>query len=507
MRYLPTDRFARFTSASISAYERLPMIKQSLQLKLGQQLTLTPQLQMAIRLLQLPVLDLQAELRQALEKNLMLEMDDGLEVAPPKGESHSSTDAGPADHAATAAEPAPSEEFREELSYAEISDYGTRFGGQGGREDGEDQRDYADVSGTSLREHLLAQLDVAFPEGDRKFIATMLIDAMDDDGYLTESLEEICANLAPELETDVDEVERVLACVQRFDPLGVGARDLSECLLLQLAPFDPDTPGLDLVRRLAADCLVELGEQDYSTIRRRLGCTAEQLELAVAMLRSLNPRPGGVADTRPPEYIVPDVFVRRSGGRWLVEINPAIAPRLRVNSAYAGCLGRSGEYSTLRTQLQEARWLVKSLEIRNETLIRVARAIVAHQHAFLDRGEEGMRPLVLREIAEALELHESTVSRATTGKFMHTPRGVFEFRYFFSSQVAGSDGESVSSTAIRARIRKHISEENPHKPLSDSALTRLLVAEGIEVARRTVAKYRESMGFPSSNDRRRVAIR
>lgn len=486
------------------------MMKQSLQLKLGQQLTLTPQLQMAIRLLQLPVLDLQAELREALEKNLMLEMDDGLELAPPKGEQTSPSgggaDDGPGDAGSASLESSPQDEYREDVAYAEVSDYGAGFSGQG-RGEGEDQRDYADVSGTSLREHLLAQLDVAFPEGNRKFIATMLIDAIDDDGYLTEDLEEICANLTPEIETDVDEVERVLACVQRFDPLGIGARDLSECLLLQLAPFAPDTPGLDLVRRLAADCLEELGEQDYGAIRRRLGCSAEELENAVALLRSLNPRPGSAADTRPPEYVVPDVFVRRGDDGWLVEVNPAIAPRLRVNTAYAGCLGRSGEYSTLRSQLQEARWLVKSLEIRNETLIRVARAIVDHQQAFLERGEEGMRPLVLREIAEALELHESTVSRATTGKFMHTPRGVYEFRYFFSSQVSGSDGESVSSTAIRARIRKLISDENPEKPLSDSALTRLLVAEGIEVARRTVAKYRESMGFPSSNERRRVAIR
>jgi RNA polymerase sigma-54 factor len=483
------------------------MMKHSLQLKLGQQLTLTPQLQMAIRLLQLPVLDLQAELREALEKNLMLEMDDGLELAPPRGEQQLPSDGlRETAVAPTEGESEARDEFRDDLPYADVSDYCTGFGGQGGGE-ADDQRDYADVSGSSLRDHLLSQVDVEFPEGDQKFIATMLVDAIDEDGYLTEPLEEICANLAPELSTDVDEVERVLARIQRFDPLGVGSRDLSECLLLQLAPFAPDTPGLDLVRRLAADCLRELGEQDYGAIRRRLDCNVEDLEHAVALLRSLNPRPGSAADTRPPEYIVPDVFVRRGDDGWRVEINPAIAPRLRVNTAYAGCLGRSGEYSTLRTQLQEARWLVKSLEIRNETLVRVARAIVAHQQEFLERGEQGMRPLVLREIAEALELHESTVSRATTGKYMHTPRGVFEFRYFFSSQVAGSDGESVSSTAIRARIRKLISEENPQKPLSDSALTKILVSEGVEVARRTVAKYRESMGFPSSNDRRRVAIR
>ncbi|NHA16102.1 RNA polymerase factor sigma-54 [Thioalkalivibrio sp. XN279] len=481
------------------------MIKQSLQLKLSQQLTLTPQLQMAIRLLQLPVLDLQAELREALEKNLMLEMDDGLELAPPKGEQQRSTENAREGQEA-APEQASGDDFREDLPYADVPDYTTGYS-SGSRDDGDEQRDYADASGTSLREHLMAQLDVALPEGDRKAIATMIVDAIDDDGYLQESLEEICANLEPELHTDIDEVERVLACVQRFDPLGIGARDLCECLLLQLSPFAPDTPGLDLARRLAAECLVELGEQDYAAIRRRLGCDPEELETAVALLRSLSPRPGSAADSRPPEYIVPDVFIRRVEETWQVEINPAIAPRLRVNAAYAGSLGRSGEYSTLRSQLQEARWLVKSLEIRNETLLRVARAIVAHQQDFLERGEQGMRPLVLREIAEALELHESTVSRATTGKYMHTPRGVFEFRYFFSSQVSGSDGESVSSTAIRARIRKLIADEDPAKPLSDSALTRILVGEGIEVARRTVAKYRESMGFPSSNERRRVAIR
>jgi RNA polymerase sigma-54 factor len=481
------------------------MIKQSLQLKLSQQLTLTPQLQMAIRLLQLPVLDLQAELREALEKNLMLEMDDGLELAPPKGEQQRSAENAREGQEA-APEQASGDDFREDLPYADVPDYTTGYS-SGSRDDGDEQRDYADASGTSLREHLMAQLDVALPEGDRKVIATMIVDAIDDDGYLQDSLEEICANLEPELHTDIDEVERVLACVQRFDPLGIGARDLCECLLLQLSPFAPDTPGLDLARRLAAECLVELGEQDYAAIRRRLGCDPEELETAVALLRSLSPRPGSAADSRPPEYIVPDVFIRRVEETWQVEINPAIAPRLRVNAAYAGCLGRSGEYSTLRSQLQEARWLVKSLEIRNETLLRVARAIVAHQQDFLERGEQGMRPLVLREIAEALELHESTVSRATTGKYMHTPRGVFEFRYFFSSQVSGSDGESVSSTAIRARIRKLIAEEDPAKPLSDSALARILVGEGIEVARRTVAKYRESMGFPSSNERRRVAIR
>lgn len=481
------------------------MIKQSLQLRLGQQLTLTPQLQLAIRLLQLPVLDLQAELREALEKNVMLEMDDGLGEGGGERDSSEGQSAGGEPEAPTA-EREDSRDLPDELPYAETSDLG--MGGRGPPpEDGDEQRDFADAAGTSLRDYLLGQLDVAFQDGRRKLIATAIIDAVDEGGYLSDDLATIAATLAPEVVADENEIERVLACLQRFEPLGVCARDLAECLLLQLAPLAPDTPALELARRLAADCLVDLGDQDYSAIRRKLECSAEDLEQAVALLRSLSPRPGTAVDTRPPEYVVPDVFVRRRDGRWEVEINPAIAPRLRVNTQYAGSLGRGGQYSTLRAQLQEARWLVKSLEIRNETLLRVARAIVAYQENFLDHGEESMKPLVLREIAEKLELHESTVSRATTAKYMHTPRGVFEFRYFFSSHVSGTGGEEISSIAIRARIRKLLADEDPAKPLSDSAIAKKLVAEGIDVARRTVAKYRESMGFPSSNERRRVAIR
>ena len=472
------------------------MMKQSLQLKLGQQLTLTPQLQMAIRLLQLPVLDLQQEIRAALDENVMLEIDEDLGVAPEPATDDAAE--GPAEDGEGT-----EQSFEDELPYAEAPE----TGGGGGQQEGDELRDFADQAGTSLREYLMSQLDLALPEGPRKTVAAAIIDAIDDDGYLTETLEAIREAIAGEVDADVDEIERVLACVQQFDPRGVGARDLSECLLLQLAPFSPDTAGLDTARRIAADHLSVLGDQDYATLRRRLGCDAEELECAVALLKSLNPRPGGAADTRPPEYVVPDVFVARRDGRWEVEINPAIAPRLRVNSTYAGCLGRGGEYSTLRAQLQEARWLVKSLLIRNETLLRVARAIVGRQAEFLERGEEAMRPLVLREIAEDLELHESTVSRATTGKYMHTPRGVFEFKFFFSSHVSGAGGEEISSIAIRARIRKLIAGEDPGKPLSDSTIARILGAEGIDVARRTVAKYRESMGFPSSNERRRVAIR
>jgi RNA polymerase sigma-54 factor len=280
------------------------VIKQSLQLRLGQQLTLTPQLQLAIRLLQLPVLDLQAELREALEKNVMLEMDDGLGAGSERERSEGEAAGGDAE--APTAEAEDSRDLPDDLPYAETSDLGM---GRGGRppEDGDDQRDFADAAGTSLRDYLLGQLDLAFQDGRRKLIAMAIIDAVDEGGYLSDDLATIAATLTPEVVADEEEIERVLACLQRFEPLGVCARDLSECLLLQLAPLAPDTPALDLARRLAADCLPDLGDQDYTAIRRRLECSAEDLELAVALLRSLSPRPGAAVDTRPPEYVVPDV--------------------------------------------------------------------------------------------------------------------------------------------------------------------------------------------------------
>jgi len=296
----------------------------------------------------------------------------------------------------------------------------------------------------------------------------------------------------------------VLAIVQMFDPAGVGARSVSECLMLQLEQLEPETPGLATARAIVRSHLELLAERELTALRRELKTSDEDLETAVALVRACNPRPGSVLSGSSAEYVVPDVFVRRTPRGWSVEINAATLPRVRLNQAYANLLGRSSSHASMRAQLQEARWLLKSLEIRNDTLTKVARSIVERQSEFLEHGEEFMRPMILRDIAEAIEMHESTVSRVTSGKYMHTPRGVFELRYFFSSQVEGSDGSGTSSTAIRAKIRKLIRDEDPATPLSDSRIAEILSGEGIPVARRTVAKYRETMGLAPSNERRRV---
>ncbi|MGD8976554.1 MAG: RNA polymerase factor sigma-54 [Gammaproteobacteria bacterium] len=467
------------------------MLKPSLQLRLGQQLTMTPQLQQAIRLLQLPVLDLQAEIQAALESNVMLEQDEPEESE--AAEPLAAEDDAPA---------ATAEEM--EVEYAEISTLG-QSSGSTLPDDLRNNFDYPDRSRDNLQDHLLWQLQMDRFSDRERSVGEALIDAINEDGYLSASLAEIEDLLRADFDADEAEIERVLIRIQRFDPVGVGARDLSECLGCQLEQFADDTPGLELARAIAAEHLELVAQQQLAQLRRRLGADQELIDEALCLLRSLNPRPGGAVPSGTPEYIVPDVFVRRQEGRWVVEANPSIAPRLRVNQAYARLISRESEYEALRTQLQEARWLVKSLEIRNDTLLRVARTIVERQEDFLEQGEESMKPMILKDIAEAIEMHESTISRATTGKYMHTPRGVFEFRFFFSSHVSSTDGGEISSTAIRARIRKLVGDEPPEKPLSDSKIASLLEREGIKVARRTVAKYRESLGIPSSSDRRKLA--
>jgi RNA polymerase sigma-54 factor len=294
----------------------------------------------------------------------------------------------------------------------------------------------------------------------------------------------------------------LVGLIQHFDPVGVGARSVSECVLLQLEQLSRDTPGLALAKTIAEHHLELVAEHQFGALKRQLKVGEGELEQAIALVRSCQPRPGAAVFAPAAEYVVPDVFVRRSDGHWVVELNNAVSPQLRVNQIYANSLGRGEEYDVLRAQLQEARWLIRSLEIRNETLLKVALTIVQRQTEFLEKGEEYMRPMVLRDVAEAIDMHESTVSRVTTNKYMHTPRGVFEFRYFFSSHVAGEEGEQ-SSTAVRAKIRKLVTSEDPEKPLSDSQIAELLSAEGITVARRTVAKYREAMKIPSSSDRKR----
>jgi RNA polymerase sigma-54 factor len=343
-------------------------------------------------------------------------------------------------------------------------------------------------------------------ETDRE-IAAAIIDAVNDDGYLCQPLEEIHQGLDPALAVEFDEVEAVLHRVQRFDPVGVAARDVGECLLLQLQPLAADTPWLDQARLLLSEHLDLLASRDLNQLVRRSRLSKDEIVAALRLIQSLNPRPGSTMRGVEAQYVVPDVYVFKREGRWRVELNPESSPKLRINQQYAGMVRRadtSNDNQTLRNHLQEARWFLKSLQNRNETLMKVASCIVEHQRAFLEYGDEAMKPLVLRDIAEAVEMHESTVSRVTTQKYMHTPRGIFEFKYFFSSHVGTTDGGECSSTAIRAMIRKLIADEPPRKPLSDSRIAQLLRDQGIEVARRTVAKYREAMSIASSTERKRL---
>ncbi|HEY8520922.1 MAG TPA: RNA polymerase factor sigma-54 [Gammaproteobacteria bacterium] len=476
-------------------------MKPSLQLKLTQQLTMTPQLQQAIRLLQLPIMELQSQIQEALDQNVMLEVDESaddgpdslesaaeMEIVEPRDDGHDDMD--DYEDLAVASEAEWEDVQRTGPSEApRSSDPPSTF-------------EYADRSEETLRDHLLWQLELENLDPRTTAIGQAIIDAINDDGYLVDDLETIRATLAPDVLATVEEIEEVLKLVQQFDPVGVAARSVSECVLLQLGQLDPATPGLELARRIAAEHLELVAEHQFGALKRQLRVSDGELEHAIALVRSCHPRPGSAVYAPAPEYVVPDVFVRRHDGHWVVELNNAISPQLRVNQMYANSLGRGEEYDVLKAQLQEARWLIRSLEIRNETLLKVALTIVQRQTEFLEYGEEYMKPMVLRDIAEAINMHESTVSRVTTNKYMHTPRGVFEFRYFFSSHVSGEEGEQ-SSTAVRAKIRKLVTSEDPERPLSDNQIASILSAEGIKVARRTVAKYREAMRIPSSSDRKK----
>ncbi len=465
------------------------MLKPSLQLRLSQQLKMTPQLQQAIRLLQLPIMDLQSQIQEALDENVMLEVDEAasLEAAEEA-----------ADRADEPSEPKVTDTDWTDIQRTGPSDSPTTFEVRG-------QPEYADLSEDTLKDHLLWQLELENLDPRTTAIGQAIVDGINDDGYLTDEIEAIQATLAPDVVATPDEIEVVLGLVQRLDPVGVGARSVSECVLLQLQQLDPETPGLALAKTTAQEHLELVAEHQFTTLKRRLNATDEELDDALVLVRACHPRPGSSITAPTAEYVIPDVYVRCTDGSWIVELNTSVAPQLRVNQSYVGSLGRDGEYDVLRTQLQEARWLIRSLEIRNETLLKVATTIVERQTEFLEHGEEHMRPMILRDIAESIEMHESTVSRVTTNKYMHTPRGIFELRYFFSSHLAGEDGEQ-SSTAVRAKIRKLIGGERPEKPLSDNQIAKLLSAEGIHVARRTVAKYREGMRIPSSSERKRSKL-
>ena len=460
------------------------MLKHSLQLKLSQSLAMTPQLQQAIRLLQMPAAELQIHLSELLEANVMLEREEFADSA--------TDDLDVVTLGETAVDEQPWQE---------------NAGDSAGETTGTRERELVDEQGGTLRAHLLEQLALAGLLPEDLLVAVAIVDSLNEEGYLGEPLQQIAAELRPTLERDEEEIERVLLLVQMLAPAGVAARDLRECLQLQLAQVSEDTYGLALAKRLVEEHLESLGQRDMALLRARLHIEEEEFVAAMALVRNCHPRPGSLLSATPTEYVVPDVFVRRRGRGWVVELNPRAVPRVRLNQGYVDLLGRGGANTTLRTQLQEARWLLKSLEIRDATLLKVARAIVERQTKFLREGEEHMQPMILKDIATAIEMHESTVSRITSGKYLHTPRGIFELRYFFSSQVESGDGQGTSSTAIRAKIRKLIKEEDPAKPLSDSRLAELLSKEGIPVARRTVAKYREGLGISTSVERKNIESR
>ena len=464
-------------------------MKPSLQLKLSQHLALTPQLQQSIRLLQLSTLELEQELEKYLLENPLLEREEEEYAPPPSAPGSSESDSSPEEKPEP--EPVESPSSSDEESWlGEESTYATSSGNFD-----DDDSDFQDVQAatTSLREHLTWQLGLmSIPERDSTLVQC-LIDALDDDGYLTQSLEDLAETLPAELEIEPDELQIALRRLQHFDPTGVGARNAQECLALQLLALPEDSTQL-LALKIVRNHLDLLAGRDFAKLKKLIDCDDDQLRDAQFLIRSLNPRPGSQYAALDARYITPDVIVRKIRGQWTVNVNSDAFPRLRINSMYAQILSRH-RGSGLAGQLQEARWLIKNVQQRFDTILRVAQSIVDRQRQFFDHGEVAMRPLVLREIADTLGLHESTVSRVTTQKYMATPRGIFELKYFFGSHVATEAGGACSATAIRALIKQLVSAEDPKKPLSDSQISELLGQQGIVVARRTIAKYRESMNI------------
>ncbi len=476
-------------------------MKPALQLRQSQQLLLTPQLQQAIRLLQLSTLEVNQESERMLEENPLLERvdDEASSVLLHAG----NIDRGETAASRTEQTPADTESRNEQNGDSEWPE--PSFSAAPYAPDDEDEG-YAEVAAErpGLREHLLWQLNMSLMEARDKKLVALLIDALDENAYLSQSLAEISEMLPPELEVSLDDLETALVQLQHLDAPGIGARNLSECLALQLRVLPENTPGRELALTIATDHLELLAAHDFSKLKKLLRCDDDALRGAQTLITHLQPRPGMAFEQRASDYVVPDVLVEREEGIWRARLNPEAMPRLRVNQVYANILQQRGETNAqgLSTQLQEAHWFIKNLRQRFDTILRVAQAIVERQHQFFEHGDIGMRPLVLREIAEQLELHESTISRVTTQKFMHTPRGIYEFKYFFGSGLTTEAGGACSSTAIRALIRQLVSEEDARHPHSDSRMAEILAQQGIIVARRTVAKYRESMNIPPVNLRK-----
>ncbi|BCE02456.1 RNA polymerase factor sigma-54 [Marinicellulosiphila megalodicopiae] len=497
-------------------------MKTSLQLKMGQHLTMTPQLQQAIRLLQLSTLDLQQEIQQVLESNPMLEVNDEEPSANNNEQDQNSQKSAENE----ISEPNKIEEtdsqweenIPDELAVdTSWDDIYPNLPTNMSAPSGDDINFDSFRSETEdLQDHLFWQLNLTPMNTRDRIIAESIIESCGNDGYLKSTIEEIFSGLSNELNEEgmneeqmleLDELEAVLHRVQQFDPPGVCAIDLSDCLTIQLKQLPLQTEYLEQAKLIVKDFLPQLGSRDYQNILRKTKFKDTELQSILVLIQSLNPRPGDSISEDQAQYVVPDVFVRKDieNNKWLVELNPDIAPKLHINSGYAELIKRndaSSDNDYLKTNLSDAKWFIKSLHSRNETLLKVATKIVEHQRGFLDYGEEAMKPLVLHDIALDVDMHESTISRVTTQKYMHTPRGIFELKYFFSSHVSTANGGECSSTAIRAMIKKIISEENTKKPYSDSKLATLLDQQGIKVARRTIAKYREAMHIPPSNERK-----
>lgn len=494
-------------------------MKQSLQLRLGQHLTMTPQLQQAIRLLQLSALELQAEVQEALDTNPLLEMaEEAAQNERADTDSSASTQESNTDNTPATQETGDADinlqnndsipdDLPVDSAWDDVYDYApTAMSTPAAPERDFEQADSAEPS---LQEHLKWQMMMTpFSESDAA-IAEAIIDSLGEDGYLQTTLEDLQQSVIDEFEdVELDEVEAVLRRVQHFDPLGVAGRDLRETLLVQFNQYDDSVEWYDEAKRLLEEHLHLLGSRDFAQLTRKMKLSREDLQQVVALIQQLNPRPGATINESQSEYIVPDVMVKKDKGKWKVELNTDSLPKVSINQHYARMAqdgGRGDDTTYLKNQMKEARWFIKSLQSRHETLLKVASCIVEHQRGFLEYGEEAMKPLVLHDIAEAVEMHESTISRVTTRKYMRTPRGVFELKYFFSSHVSTTSGGECSATAIRALIKKLVAAENVTKPLSDSKIASLLEDQGINVARRTIAKYREAMMIPPSNERKRLA--
>ena len=495
-------------------------MKQSLQQKMNQSLAMTPQLQQAIKLLQLSTVDLQAEIQQSLEENPLLEIDEEQNSSAPSTEETEAMDLSSpekidgnknsddlnvekemhnTDWEANLPSDLPVDAQWEDLipTSAPLPS-STEFY----------EQNRSEITEESLKDYLLWQLNLTrFSDSDR-LIAITIIDAIDSNGRLLLSLEEIHNSLDPQLEIETDEINAVLHRLHHFDPPGVFAEDLTECLLIQLQQLDKDKEWREEAITLLTRYSEQLSSSDYSQITRRMRLSEESLRKILCLIQNLNPNPGDNFSEKDTEYIIPDVYVSCHKGRWIVELNPEIAPKLKINSVYAEMIRFSKKDSEdhvyIKENLQEAKWFIKSLESRNATLMKVAKEIVMRQRKYLEHGEEAMQPLILGDIANAINMHESTISRVTTRKYMHTPRGVKELKYFFSSHVSTSSGGECSSVAIRALIKKLVAAENSRRPLSDNRITQILNEQGIDIRRRTVAKYRDALLIAPSNERKRL---